>query len=159
MNLLIFTLFSNTWGIIILHILWRKNGMRHFEKQNALQFFTLHGMLSKFTRQNMRKSLWTYDTMNEIRVKLAFAIWLTMKVSPTSCWRKLMASSLAQLETTFYFLNQVLPFYFLKHICTHTICKWSKWTKLKFMISKCFEWFKLNLTMCYFVQLIVLLLN
>jgi hypothetical protein len=142
------------------YILWKQNGMRHFEKQNALQVFTLYGMLSKFTRQNMRKSLWTYDTMNEIGVKLAFAIRLTIKVSLTSCcWTQLMPSSLAQLEITIPFLNQVLPFYFLKHICTHTICKWSKWIKLKFMAINCFEWFKLNLTTCYFVQLILFLSN
>lgn len=56
-----------------------------------------------------------YDAMNEIEVKLAFATRLTIKVSPTSCcWTKSMTSSLAQLETTIPFLNQVLSFYFFE---------------------------------------------
>lgn len=125
-DLLIFTLFSNTWGIIILHILWRKNGIRHFGKQKCLaSFYFLWHALYKFTRQNMR-SLWTYDAMNEIKVKLAFATRFIIKVSPTSCcWTKLMTSSLATTRNNNPLLESSLAILLLEvYICTHTMCKW-----------------------------------
>jgi hypothetical protein len=37
--------------------------MRHFEKQNALQVFTLYGMLPKFTRQKIRGGLYEHMMM------------------------------------------------------------------------------------------------